>query len=407
LTWWQLSVLLAGRLVANTAFRVVYPLLAALAAGFGVPLATASLLVTVQVAATLLSPLGGTLSDARGERFTMGAGLALLCAGALVCALAGSFAPFLLGYALIGLGTSLFNPAVQAYASARTPYSRRGRVLGLLELSWALAALVGVTGLAVLIGATGGLASAYWALLLLGLMALVGTLVGLPEAPRTATGGERRGLALPRVLAQPGALAALLVTFCTIGAAELLFVVYAGWLRADFGASDVQLSTVFGALGFVELAGALGTTLLADRIGKRRAVALGLAGAAAAQLLLPLSAGNWLTFLPLFFAFDLCFEFAIVSTFPLLSGVVPSARGTMLALGVAAAGLARVLCSLAGVALWQQVGFVANGALAGALSLAGVALCLTLVRAWKQSRRQSGCCWLTTTRWYGWACAPF
>jgi predicted MFS family arabinose efflux permease len=375
-----MAVLLTARLAFNTAFRLVYPLLATLAAGFGVTLTTASLLVTVQVAAALVSPLGGALSDARGERATMIAGLGLFCAGALTCALAGSFAPFLLGYALIGLGNALFNPAVQAYASARTPYSRRGRVLGLLELSWALAALVGVTGLAALIGAAGALAAAYWALFLLGAAVLVVALAGLPEAPHARGGGPRRGLALPRVLAQPGALAALLVTFCTIGSAELLFVVYAGWLKADFGASDAQLSLVFGALGFVELAGSLGTTLLVDRIGKRRSVALGLAGAAAAQLLLPLSSGRWLAFLALFLLFDLFFEFAIVSTFPLVSGVVPAARGTMLALAVASAGLARVAGSLAGPAIWQQLGFVANGALAAGLSLAGVALCMLAVR---------------------------
>jgi len=379
LTRWQLGILLAGKLTFNSAFRVVYPLLAALALLFGVPLATASLLVTVQVAAALLSPLGGALSDARGERTTMCWGLALFCAGALVCALSSAFVPFLLGYALIGLGTALYNPAVQAYASARTPYSQRGRVLGLLELSWALAALVGVTALAALIGAAGALASAYWVLLALGLVVLAGTFGGLPEAPH-APGRAASALSLPRVLAQPGALAALLVTFCTIASAELLFVVYAGWLKADFAASEVQLSTIFGALGFVELAGSLGTTLLADRIGKRRAVAFGLAGAAVAQLLLPLSAGQWLLFLPLFFLFDLCFEFAIVSTFPLVSGVVPTARGTMLALAVASSGLARVIGSLLGPALLLQVGFVANGLLAGALSLAGAVVCLTLVR---------------------------
>ena len=380
LTRWQLAVLVAGRLVFNTAFRIVYPLLATLALAFGVPLATASLLVTVQVAAALLSPLGGALSDARGERATMSWGLALFCAGALACALSGAFWAFLLGYGLIGLGTALFNPAVQAYASARTPYSRRGRVLGLLELSWALAALVGVTSLAALIGLAGALAAAYWALLALGVVVFAGTIVGLPPAHHERAQAAGGGLTLPQVLARPGALAALLVTFCTIASAELLFVVYAGWLKADFGASDVQLSTIFGALGFVELGGSLGTTLLVDRIGKRRAVALGLAGAAVAQFLLPLSSGNWLLFLPLFFLFDLCFEFAIVSTFPLISGVVPAARGTMLALGVASSGLARVLGSLAGPLLWQRVGFVANGTLAGALALAGVALCVFAVR---------------------------
>ena len=67
LTGRQLAVLFAGRLAINTAFRLVYPLLAFLAAGLAVDLRVASLLITVQVAATLLSPLGGRLADIYGD----------------------------------------------------------------------------------------------------------------------------------------------------------------------------------------------------------------------------------------------------------------------------------------------------------------------------------------------------
>ena len=130
LVWQQLGILLAGRLVFNTAFRVVYPLLPLLAVGLGVDLQTASLLVTVQVAASLLSPLGGLITDSYGERATLLVGLALFTAGAVLCALAGAFWPFLAGYALVGLGTALYMPAVQTYASNRSAYSARGRVLG-------------------------------------------------------------------------------------------------------------------------------------------------------------------------------------------------------------------------------------------------------------------------------------
>ena len=115
----QLLTLLLGRFTLNTAFRIVYPLLPVLAGGLGVSLGTASLLVTVQVATALLSPLGGAVSDARGERFSMVAGLAGFCAGALICALATGFGPFMAGYGMIGLGTALYMPAAQAYASTR------------------------------------------------------------------------------------------------------------------------------------------------------------------------------------------------------------------------------------------------------------------------------------------------
>ncbi|MBX0327622.1 MFS transporter [Oscillochloris sp. ZM17-4] len=375
----QLLILLFGRLAFNTGFRIIYPLLPVLAAGLGVSLGVASLLVTVQVAATMLSPLGGALSDARGERLTMTVGLVGFCAGALVCALTVSFPLFLVGYVLIGVGTALYMPAVQAYASARSDYGQRGRVLGTLELSWALAALVGVAGLTQLIALRGSWAPAFWALLALGLLMLALTLT-LPDA-----GGARRqraeGAPAPRgVWRRPGILAALGLIFCQMLAAELIFVVYASWLQGDFGASTDQLGLIFGLLGFVELAGSIGATLFTDRIGKRRAVVLGFLAVAVLQALLPLSGGSWALFLVLFLLFDLCFEFSIVSAFPLVSGLTEDGRGTVLALVVAMSGLGRVVGSLLGPQVFAAVGFAGNGLLAGAAALVGALVCLRFVR---------------------------
>ena len=77
---------------------------------------------------------------------------------------------------------------------------------------------------------------------------------------------------------------------------------------------------------------------------------------------------------------DLWFEFAIVSVFPLVSGILPQARGTMLSLGVAAIGLGRVIGSLVGPLIWAEFGFVANGLLAGSMTALGVIVCLLFVR---------------------------
>jgi predicted MFS family arabinose efflux permease len=87
-----------------------------------------------------------------------------------------------------------------------------------------------------------------------------------------------------------------------------------------------------------------------------------------------------LLFLALFFTLDLSFEFAIVSAFPLISGIVPAARGTMLALSVAAIGLGRVVGSQVGPLLWEAFGFSANGLVAGLLTLLGMLACLLFVR---------------------------
>jgi len=388
LSWRELAILLGGRLVFNTGFRLLYPLLAFLSVGFGVSLQTASLLVTVQVAATLLSPLGGAFSDARGERAALIGGLALFCAGAVVCALAPSFWPFLAGYALIGLATALFMPAVQAYASNRSDYSQRGRVLGFLELSWALAAMVGVAGLALLVELRGTWGPAFAVLGAVGALMLALTLTldhgrGRLERERRERGGEgREGLlaGMGAALRAPSVAATLAFVTLQMCAVELIFVAYAAWLEGDFGASTQQLGLVFGLVGLAELGGSLGATLFTDRVGKRRAVLLGFSATGLLMLLLPSSAGNWGLFLVLFLLFGLCFEFAIVSVFPLVSGLGAGARGTVLALAVAASGLGRIVGSLAGPRLFAGVGFWANGWLAGTLALAGVALGWALLR---------------------------
>lgn len=385
LSWRDVALLFAARLVLNTAFRILYPLLPFVATGLAIDLRTASLLITVQVGATLLSPLGGALADTRGERPTLTAGLILFCLGTLICALATGFGQFLLGYALIGLAKALFQPAVAAYASARTSYAERGRVLGILEISWALAALVGVTTLTRLVELRAALAPAFWVLCGMGLLMLVALHFGLPAAPprpgrhhsasrgsRLAPGAIGRG--------QGHIVAALLVVFGLMFGAELVFVVYAAWLETTFGATTEQLGLVFGSLGFVEMAGSLGVVLLADRLGKRRALLAGLIATAIVQALLPLSAGDWVQFLLLFLLFGLSVEFTIVATFPLLSELAPAMRGLVMALGATAAGLGRVVGSLVGPRLWEGVGFAANGLLAAGLTTLAAVVCLFWVR---------------------------
>lgn len=385
LGWRQLGILLAGRLIFNSAFRMVYPLLPLLAVGLGVDLRTASLLVTVQVTASLLSPLGGTITDRLGERATLLAGLVAFTLGAVGCALAAGFWPFMAGYALIGLGTALYMPAVQTYASNRSDYSQRGRVLGILELTWAVSALVGVVGLARLVEAAGGWAPAFWTLAALG-AAVTALTARLPEAARDPrgqasrqAGGQESG-GLRFALEQPSVPAALAMIFLQLMAVELVFVVYGAWLERGFGATTEQLALVFGLLGLFELAGALGATLLTDRVGKRRAVLAGFAAMGALVLLLPLSEGRWLPFLIVFLLFDLCFEFAVVSVFPLMSGLGARARGTVMALCLAAMGVGRIAGSLLGPRLFEATGFAGNGLLAGAAALAGVALGAALIR---------------------------
>ena len=178
----------------------------------------------------------------------------------------------------------------------------------------------------------------------------------------------------------PSVLGVLALLFLSICAVDLIQVVYAAWAKSAFGANDADLGQVFGMLGIAELAGSVGSTLLVDRAGKKRAVLAGFALTALSIAALPLSAGSWPAFVALYVLFDLCFEFSIVSVFPLASGVAPAVRGTVMALAVLTNGLGRAVGSQVAEPLWSAYGIWANGLVGAGMTLIGVIVCWRLVR---------------------------
>src|SRR3954454_7315278 len=227
LTNGQLASVTLGRLALNVAYRIIYPLQPFLALHLHVDLRTVSALVTVQVLASIVSPIGGTLADTRGERATMTAGLSLFCAGAALCALSTGFGGFLGGYALIGLAVALYQPAAQSYLSKRTSYERRGWALGVFETSWAAAALLGVAPLMYLVQLSSSADVVFWILLAAGTCSMVLIRFGLPALPNSAAGSGDQAGARPRLdwraLRTPsvvGVLGLLLLNACAV---DLIF----------------------------------------------------------------------------------------------------------------------------------------------------------------------------------------
>lgn len=149
-------------------------------------------------------------------------------------------------------------------------------------------------------------------------------------------------------------IALLLTSLLLFAAVEIPFIVYGAWLETAFGLGLTTLGVASVVVGLAEAIGELGTTVLTDRLGKRRGVLTGLAGLTASLILLPFA--SRLGLVPALAGVALMmlsFEFAFVSLLPLASELAPDARASLLAFNVTAASLGRMAAAAVGGWLWR------------------------------------------------------
>jgi predicted MFS family arabinose efflux permease len=385
----QLLIGFLGRTVTNTSFRIVYPSLPSLARGLGIPLRIASLLVTLRMVAGLATPFFGALADRWGRRRVMVFALVLSSLTSLLLAGVGTFAAAVVAFALYGVVKAFYDPAVHAYVGDAIPYRERGRAVGVVELSWSGAWLLGVPASGFLIERFGWRGP--WAALVgLGLVGAGLTYVGLPPIPRSHAADDGRSffVAIVRtwrdLLRRRAVVFLLLTALFLILAVEIPFIVYGAWLESSFGLSFSTLGLASTVVGVSEATAELGTTVVTDRLGKRRSVLIGLSGLVVSLVALP-----WLARFGLapamvgVVAMMLTFEFAIVSLLPLATELAPEARALLLALTLAMFNLARFVGGAVGGWLWQGAGIGLHTALGTVSALLAMGFLAFGIRAVK------------------------
>ena len=125
-----------ARLVFNTAFRMVTPLLPAFRDGLGVSIERLSLALVWRSLVGALGPFLAFIADRRGRKAGMLAGLFLFSSGIAIVALWPTFIGFSAALIVSTLGKFVFDPAMQAHLGDQVPYARRGFVLAMAELGW-------------------------------------------------------------------------------------------------------------------------------------------------------------------------------------------------------------------------------------------------------------------------------
>jgi predicted MFS family arabinose efflux permease len=247
--------------------------------------------------------------------------------------------------------------------------------LGITELSWSAAWLLGVPAAGFLIE-RGGWQAPFVALTLLALIGLLFTWRLTPEQPRRTSPTAPRWA---RLRHNRSAWLGMAVGLLFMFAIENVFVVYGAWMEETFSLSVAALGLASSVIGIAEAMGEGASAGLVDRLGKKKAVLGGLLLNAGAYLLLPLLSGTLVSALVGLFILLLVFEFSIVSYFPLISELAPGARGTLMALNVAALSAGRMAGSLTAIPLWLRGGLSLNAVVSCGAALGAFALLLLFV----------------------------
>ncbi len=378
-----------AKAIANTALRWIPPFLPTLERAFGASTTQLTTVLGVGELAGLSTLAVGDRLDRGHERTVMVTSLGLVSLSSVI-ALGGSIVSFAVAFVFLILGVSNYTVAGHAWISHRVVYQWRARAIGIFEISWALAMLIGAPVVAVLINVFGW-RGPFVVLAAGSALAAVAVALALPASLPSTTGGrpEHGDLVAGHLPASPvdtdavhpdGALSDLRRPRLTArawlvvcGSASLalagmsIFVVSGSWLSDSFDVSTSGIGIVAMGFGGAELIASGGIATFADRVGKLRTtfagVAMLLVGLAVAA-----AAGDQVAVGVVgLFLFLLGFECGFVTGLSLTSEAMPDSRGATLAVANAIGTLAR-----AGGTILTGVLYGAFG-IGGSLTLSAVA----------------------------------
>ena len=382
-----LIISILGRLAHDVAARVIYPYIPEVAAGLKITEGQLGTLMSLRYGVSLGGPLFGAWADRVGHRRAMTIGLLLVAIGMGVIGLSAGLIGPGLGFIISGIGSAIYIPALIAYMSDRTPYARRGRVLGAIELTWAISGMIGVPLMGALLSSQG------WRAPFIGLAAATlicsGLTLLLKETPHNLAKGPRvRPLqGIKTIVRNRSALTFVAAWFLLFFAFENIQISYGSWLDAKFGLTITARGSISTLFGVFELLASGGSSLLLDRIGKKRGVVGGLIVATLGYAILFALGSRALPWALAAISISfLGFEFSVVSGLSVMSEQVPAARGTMLALAVSTGAIGRMVADPLGSAL------TANGAfsIVALISLVAGALNALVFATGVKERRSDG-----------------
>jgi len=387
----QVVVLTLFKLLLNTGRRFVYPFAPVLSRGLFVPLTAITSIIAASQFTSIMGLFCGPLADRFGYRTMMRSGLAVLCLGLLLSGLFPTYWVVFLGLLAASLGKTLFDPAMQAFIGHNIPFQRRGRVIGIVEMSWAGSTLLGIPFLGLVI-ARSSLSVSFFLLSFLGFLGWIGIgRILLADEKKIVDKKSVVGLffSLKRLMKNRQAAGMLGFGFWISIANDCLFVVYGAWFEQAFHVSLIALGFSTVTIGVAELCGESLTSLFADRLGLKRAIIFGLTLAMVSYFLLPIIGYTLPLAMTGMFMIFLAFEISMVSSFSLSTELMPEARATLMAGFYATSGVGRMIGVFIGAILWKMGGITLVAWMAGCLTGIGLLSLLWGLRSWDQEEIKS------------------
>ncbi len=336
---------------------MVYPFLTIFARGLGVDVTAVSFALAGRNIASIFSPVFAPVADQRGRKFGMLAGAVTFTVGVGLVAIYPSLITLTIALILAVTSKSLFDPAIQAYFGDRVAYEQRGTALAITEMSWSLAFIAGVPLMGFLIAHFGWSAPfPVLAALGIGMFVVVWWMIPRNDPHHESNNDTRKNVGI--VLASIPALAGISIALWSSAANEMVNLIFGVWLADSFGLQIAALAGASAVIGLAELSGEGLVALTTDRLGKPRAVMIGLFANIFASALLPFIGRTEIGALVGLFFFYISFEYMVVSQLPMMNEVVPRARATAMAFNLVGFGIGRSLGALLSTLIYQRFGFL-------------------------------------------------
>lgn len=346
------------RFFINVNTRMVYPFLNTFASGLGVDLTAIGLAMTGRSISGALSLFLTPIADRRSRKTGMLMGMAIFIVGAGIVAIWPSFFAFSISISLTFLGMFVYLSSTQAYIGDRVRFERRGTALGFVEIGWGTSFILGMPVLGWIIDRYGWRAPFPFTAAL-GTLAFLLILVFIPNRKPPQVSDQNVLKALGNLLKLPAARYGLLMSLMLISANEVINLVFGVWLEDSFGLKLAALGAASAVIGISEISGESLGGIVSDKFGRKRTIIIGMAMMFMVSAALPFIGGTEFGALAGLFIFYLSYEFTFVSTLPLITDLVPEARGTMLGANVACLSLGRMIGNLVAPFVFQ-VGFWLN-----------------------------------------------